>query len=164
MQLVKFLVITVSTLVVRSVLNKAHLIITAAFAAVCYYLYPQVESIYVAAAITTGINLIINVIHMAWEAYWLFTTAIKAEKLYAEASKLDPRVSWTTESWTQAEEAHNELYARMCRVQDNFLFKGQKEIVKVQTHNIDNTRRICAQSRVDDRAVSLAAQAQRRHY
>jgi hypothetical protein len=105
MQLVKFLVITIATLIVRSVLNKAHLIITAAFAAVCYYLYPQVEAIYVAAAITTGINLIINAIHMAWEAYWLFTTAIKAEKLYAEASKLDPRVSWTTESWTQAEEA-----------------------------------------------------------
>jgi len=164
MQLVKFLVITIATLIVRSVLNKAHLIITAAFAAVCYYLYPQVEAIYVAAAITTGINLIINAIHMAWEAYWLFTTAIKAEKLYAEASKLDPRVSWTTESWTQAEEAHHELYGRMHQLQNNFLFKSQLEIVKIQQNNIDNTRRICAQSRVDDRAVTLAAVAQRRHY
>ena len=164
MQLIKFLVITLATLIVRSVLNKAHFLITAAFAAVVYYLYPQVEAVYVAAVITTGINLIINTVHMAWEAYWLYATAIKAEKLYAEASKLDPRVSWTTESWAQAEEAHNELYGRMYQLQNNFLFKSQLEVIKVQQHNIDNTRRICAQSRVDDRAVTLAAVAARRHY
>jgi hypothetical protein len=164
MQLIKFVLVTLATLVVRSVLNKAHLIITAAFAAVCYYLYPQVEAIYVAAAIAAVINLTINAIHMAWEAYWLFTTAIKAEKLYAEASKLDPRFSWTTEAWTQAEEAHNKLYGQMYQLQNNFLFKSQLEVVKIEQHNIDQTRRICAQSRVNDREVTLAAQAQRRHY
>jgi hypothetical protein len=164
MQIVKFMLTTLATLLVRSVLNKAYLLITGAFAAVMYYIYPAVEAVYIAFALVAVMQVIVNAVHMGWEAYWLFTTAIKAEKLYAEASKLDPRVSWTTEAWAQAEEAHNELYARMCRVQDNFLFKGQKEIVKVQTHNIDETRRICAKSRVDDRAVTLAAVAQRRKY
>jgi hypothetical protein len=164
MQLIKFLVITIATLIVRSVLNKGYVILATAFAAVMYYLYPAVEAVYIAVAITAVINLTINAIHMAWEAYWLFTTAIKAEKLYAEASKLDPRVSWTIESWTQAEEAHNDLYGRMYQLQNNFLFKSQLEIVKIQQHNIDQTRRICAQSRVNDREVTLAAVAQRRHY
>jgi hypothetical protein len=164
MQIVKFMLTTVATLLVRSVLNKAYVLIAAAFAAVVYYLYPAVEAVYIAFALVAFMQVVINAIHMAWEAYWLYATAIKAEKLYAEASKLDPRVSWTTESWAQAEEAHNELYGRMYQLQNNFLFKSQLEVIKVQQHNIDNTRRICAQSRVDDRAVTLAAVAARRHY
>lgn len=151
MQLVKFLITTIATLIVRSVLNKAHLLITAAFASICYYLYPQVEALYIAAAVTTGINLTINVIHMAWEAYWLFTTAIKAEKLYSHACKIDSQKGWSESAWTEAEEVHNDLYARMCRVQDNFLLKGQKELIKVQTHNVDQTRQTCIRARIDAR-------------
>jgi hypothetical protein len=164
MQIVKFMLTTIATLIVRSVLNKAYLWITGAFAAVMYYLYPAIEAVYIAFALVAVLQVVVNATHMAWEAYWLFTTAIKAEKLYAEASKLDPRFSWTTEAWTQAEEAHNELYGRMYQLQNNFLFKSQLEVVKIQQHNIDQTRRICAQSRVNDREVTLAAVAQRRHY
>ena len=151
MQLIKFVLVTLATLVVRSVLNKAHLIITAAFAAVCYYLYPQVEAIYVAAAITAVINLTINAIHMAWEAYWLFTVSVKAERLYSYACKIDAHKGWSESAWTEAEEAHHDLYARMTQVPNNFLFKGQKEYMAVQTHNIDATRRTCIQARVDAR-------------
>jgi hypothetical protein len=164
MNIIKFLVITIATLIVRSVLNKAYALVASIFAGVCYYLYPQVEAVYVGFTLVAVGQVVVNAIHMAWEAYWLFTTAVKAEKLYAEASKLDPRVSWTTEAWTQAEEAHNELYGRMYQLQNNFLFASQLEIVKIQQHNIDQTRRICATSRINDREVTLAAQAQRRHY
>jgi hypothetical protein len=151
MQLVKFLIVTIATLIVRSVLNKGHVLITAAFAAVVYYLYPAIEALYVAAAITTAINLTINAIHMAWEAYWLFAVSVKAERLYSHACKIDNQKGWSESAWTEAEEAHNDLYARMTQVPNNFLFKGQKEYIKVQTHNIDSTRRTCIQARVDAR-------------
>ena len=151
MQLVKFMIITIATLVVRSVLNKGYIVITAAFAAVMYYLYPAVEVLYIAAAISAVINLTINVIHMAWEAYWLFTTAIKAERLYSHACKIDGQTGWSESAWAEAEKAHHELYARMTQVPNNFLFKGQKEFMAIQTHNVDQTRQACIRSRIDAR-------------
>ena len=151
MQLIKFLVITIATLIVRSVLNKGYVILTTAFAAVMYYLYPAIEAVYIAFAVTAVINLTINAIHMAWEAYWLFAVSVKAERLYSYACKIDNHKGWSESAWTEAEEAHNELYARMTQVPNNFLFKGQKEFMAIQTHNVDQTRQTCSRSRIDAR-------------
>lgn len=151
MQIVKFMLTTLATLLVRSILNKAHLLITAAFAVVVYYLYPQVEALYVAAAVTTAINLTVNAIHMAWESYHLFAVAVKAERLYSHACKIDNQKGWSESAWAEAEEAHNELYARMTQVPNNFLLKGQKEFIKIQTHNADQTRQTCIRARIDAR-------------
>ena len=161
MQIVKFMLTTLATLLVRSVFNMAHLIVTAAFAAVVYYLYPQVEAVYVAAGLTTGINLLINSIHMGWEAYWLYAEVTDAEKKYAYACKIDAHKGWSESSWTEAEEAYNLAYGRMVMMTTNWLCKSQRNFLENQMNEMNNTRRACTQARVDAREYARKMTANR---
>ena len=134
---VNFLARTLVVLAVRTVGNWLFVIFNTIVSAVFYSLYPSVEAVGVAFGVVSFTLLITNAIHMAWEAVHLWKEMAAVEKAFDRACR-----HRTVVACDDAIKAYDKLYIRWSCVEDNFLDKETKMLVKSAKEDANHGRTV----------------------